>query len=143
MLKQKKISFVQRSQPDSSPATPPDALLVDTTGELAAFYAAADIVFVGKSLLHHGGQNPIESAMCGKATIVGPHMENFPAVMPPFLKENALLQIQTPAELENAVQSLLTDAAERSRLGDRAAKVVEKNRGAIQRTLQLLQKEAH
>ncbi|HKL21684.1 MAG TPA: glycosyltransferase N-terminal domain-containing protein, partial [Tichowtungia sp.] len=76
------------------------ALVVDTTGELMSFYAASDIVFVGKSLCEHGGQNPIEPALFGKPVVVGPNMENFPSVMDDFLLNGALVQVQDAPALE-------------------------------------------
>ncbi|HPR83877.1 MAG TPA: 3-deoxy-D-manno-octulosonic acid transferase, partial [Pontiellaceae bacterium] len=80
-LEAQNLSFVLRSNcRPGGPTGRPDVLVVDTTGELMSFYAAADVVFVGKSLCEHGGQNPIEPALFGKPVIVGPNMENFPAV---------------------------------------------------------------
>jgi 3-deoxy-D-manno-octulosonic-acid transferase len=131
------LSYVRRSQmADFQGLEKPDLLLVDTTGELRNFYSVADIIFVGKSLLEHGGQNPIEPAMYGKAIVVGPNMENFPAVIPVFLKSNALLQVADFQGLETAIRKLLENPEERSELGQRAGLVVEQNRGAIERTVE-------
>ena len=124
---------------EEPPAEPPEVLFLDTTGELARFYAAANIAFVGKSLTAKGGQNPIEPAIYGKPILVGPHMENFPAVMPRFLEREAILQVNDAAELEAAVERLLSDEAFRRELGRRAAEVVEANRGAVERTVRLLE----
>jgi len=133
------LSFARRSQLDDIQRMgKPDVLFIDTTGELRNFYSVADIVFVGKSLLEHGGQNPIEPAMCGKAVVVGPNMENFPAVMPVFLKNEAIMQVGGVQALEEAVAHLLADVETRTALGDRAAQVVDENRGMIQKTVQLL-----
>ncbi len=138
-MEERSLSFVRRSQFDGSDETEtPDVLFIDTTGELRNFYSVADIIFVGKSLLEHGGQNPIESAMCGKAVVVGPNMENFPAVMPVFLEKNALIQVENIPALETAIANLLADEPTRAALGERAAQVVDENRGMIQKTVQLL-----
>jgi len=138
-LEERGLSFARRSQlSDSQGGEQPDVLFIDTTGELRNFYSVADIVFVGKSLLEHGGQNPIEPAMCGKAVVVGPNMENFPAVMPVFLKNEAILQVGDARALEGAVARLLADGEARAALGDRAAQVVSENRGMIHKTVQLL-----
>jgi len=137
-LDERGLSFVRRSQLSEGGQLPPEVLFVDTTGELRSFYAVADIIFVGKSLLEHGGQNPIEPAMCGKAVVVGPNMENFPAVMPIFLGKNALIQVESIPALEATVTGLLADESARSAFGARAAQVVEENRGMIQKTVQLL-----
>ena len=105
-------------------------LLVDTTGELRGFYAAADLVFVGKSLTQTGGQNPIEPARDGKAILVGPHMENFAEVARDFQEAGAWVQVADAAELAAAAARLLGDAAERARLGRAAADLVARKCGA-------------
>jgi len=136
------LSFVRRSRLDGGQwMGKPDVLFIDTTGELRNFYAVADIVFVGKSLQEHGGQNPIEPAMCGKAVVVGPNMENFPAVMPVFLGNEAILQVENIQALGNTIEHLLADGPSRTALGARAAQVVETNRGMIQKTVQRLDVE--
>ncbi len=138
-MEERNLTFLRRSQFDGSPAAEtPDVLFVDTTGELRNFYSVADVIFVGKSLLEHGGQNPIEPAMCGKAIVVGPNMENFPAVMPVFLAGEALVQVAGVAELESTVVRLLADEPIRAAFGARAAQVVEANRGMIHKTVRLL-----
>jgi len=109
----------------------PDVLMVDTTGELMSFYAASDVIFVGKSLCEHGGQNPIEPALFGKAIVVGPNMENFPAVMDDFLQKEALLQVQDVPALEKSIETLLRDSTVREHLGAAAKEVVERRRGVI------------
>lgn len=131
----------EKKHPGEERATP-NALIVDTTGELMSFYAAADLVFVGKSLTQHGGQNPIEPALFGKPIVVGPHMENFPVVMDDFISAHAVRQLADfpPAPdglrgarqaLEGTISELLTDSTVRKKLGEAARSVVESHRGAI------------
>jgi 3-deoxy-D-manno-octulosonic-acid transferase len=110
---------------------PSDVLVVDTTGELMSFYASSDVVFVGKSLCEHGGQNPIEPALFGKAIIVGPNMENFPSVMDDFLSAGALRQVQDFQALEKTIADLLADPSARTQLGLAARGVIENHRGVI------------
>lgn len=124
------LSLVLRSQMAGG-AAKSDVLIVDTTGELMSFYAAADVVFVGKSLCEHGGQNPIEPALFGKAVVVGPNMENFPAVMDDFLSVNAIRQVADVQALEETVGELLGDSLVRTRLGEAARGVVESHRGVV------------
>lgn len=139
-LEERQLSFLRRSQLGDSPeGESPDVLFVDTTGELRSFYSVADVIFVGKSLLEHGGQNPIEPAMCGKAVVVGPNMENFPAVMPVFLKNEAIVQVGDIQSLETTLAHLLADEPARAALGVRAAQLVAENRGMIQKTVRLLE----
>ena len=129
------LSVVRRteSKPD---VTSPDVLLVDTTGELRSFYACADVIFVGKSLFEHGGQNIIEPALCGKPIIVGPNMENFATVTQDFLEAEALIQVRDIVGLREAIWSLLSDPAKRISLGRKAQQLVREKAGAIDKTLQ-------
>ena len=132
------VSFVRRSTLDSfAGECAPDVLLIDTTGELRGFYSQADLVFVGKSLTQHGGQNPIEPAMYGRSVIVGPNMENFPSVMDELLRRDALIQVNSEEELSVSLERLIGDAEERVQLGRRAAAAVLENRGVIERTVEL------
>jgi len=115
-----------------------DVLLVDTTGELMNFYARGDVVFVGKSLTSHGGQNIIEPGVLGKPILVGPNMENFPDVMRDFLDAGALMQVADEAQLESALARLLGDAAERAALGERARRLADRKRGAVRSGVSLI-----
>lgn len=133
------LSYVRRSRLDAfEKSERPDVLFIDTTGELRNFYSVADIIFVGKSLMQHGGQNPIEPAMYGKAVVVGPNMENFPSVMPAFLEKDAVLQVEDVNSLGDAISGLLADETERKELGERAGAVVSGNQGVMERTVGLL-----
>ncbi|MBU4199532.1 MAG: 3-deoxy-D-manno-octulosonic acid transferase [Verrucomicrobia bacterium] len=114
-----------------------DVLLVDTTGDLKHFYAAADVIFVGKSLTSHGGQNIIEAAVFAKPIIVGPFMENFRAVIADFLTARAVIQIRDPADLEQAVTDLWTHEEKRRGYGERARQVVQEKAGAIRASVDL------
>ena len=116
----------------------PDVLLVDTTGELRNFYEVANVIFVGKSLTQHGGQNIIEPAACAKAVIVGPNMENFESIVPDFLAAQALVQVSDAAGLRAAAARLLKDPAEARAIGTRAAAVVSGKSGALHATVQQL-----
>lgn len=115
----------------SQGASSADVLVIDTTGELMSFYAAADVVFVGKSLCQHGGQNPIEPALFGKSIVVGPNMENFPSVMDDFLSANALRQVPDFQTLEKTIAELLGDSSAREQLGAAARQVLKDQRGVI------------
>lgn len=139
MLKGTGLTYIRKSQIiEGAVEVSPDVLLIDTTGELRHFYAAADLIFVGKSLCEHGGQNPIEPAMCGKAILVGPNMENFPAVVPLFLQHQAMCRVADKAELTDAIHRLIDDPVERERLGAAAEQVVISHRGVIEKTVKLL-----
>jgi 3-deoxy-D-manno-octulosonic-acid transferase len=115
-------------------------LLVNTTGELKQFYQHATVIFVGKSLLAEGGQNPIEPGALGKAIVFGPNMQNFGAVAASFLAEKGAVQVRNGEELERALAELLDDSARREEIGRNALKVVRANMGAMDRTVEMILK---
>jgi len=114
-------------------------LLLDTIGDLSAAYRFADIVFVGGSLVKQGGHNPIEPAVYGKAILFGAHMENFKEIRDRFIADNAAVEVAGPQELEFAMRRLLSSRQEREALGARARQLIEKNRGAAERTMGFLE----
>lgn len=115
-----------------------DCLLVNTTGELLYFYEHAMVVFVGKSICAQGGQSPIEPAALGKATVMGPNMQNFASIVRSFLLSKAVVQVRDAAELEKVFADLLADTGRREELGRNALAVVQQNQGATQRTIDML-----
>ena len=115
-----------------------DCLLVNTTGELRFFYEPATVVFVGKSMMSTGGQNPIEPGALGKAIVVGPNMQNFADITRSFLLKDAAVQVKDPDALENAFAELLQNEARRAQLGKNAMEVVGENLGAIDRTIEMI-----
>ena len=104
-------------------------------GELGRLFPIASVVFVGGSLVPAGGHNVLEPAAAGRATIVGPHMENFPEVARQLLAAGGLLQARDSTELATMLADLVRDGARRDALGAAARQVVEANRGATERTL--------
>lgn len=127
------LRFARRS----APVAAPDILIIDATGELRDWYRLATVVFVGKSLpgiAQVGGQNAGEPAALGKAVVFGPHMENFEALTRHLLKEDAARQIASADQLAGAIRELLTQAAVREGIGQRASAVLAPHQGATTRT---------
>jgi 3-deoxy-D-manno-octulosonic-acid transferase len=122
-----------------------DVILLDTVGELRAAYAMATVAFVGGSIAPAGGHNVLEPASLGIAVITGPHTENFAAITKVLLSENAIVQLspldpsQAAAELASALAALLTDEARRGEIGRRALTACRQNRGATERTMQVIE----
>lgn len=112
-----------------------DVFLLDTTGELKNFYAMAEVIFVGKSLTEHGGQNIIEPALFGKPVVVGPNMENFRVIVADFLKVGGLVQVNDGKSLIAAIDDLLTNPDKAGKLGQAGARLLREQSGAMQRTL--------
>lgn len=88
-----------------------DVYIADTMGELGLFYRLAPIVFMGKSLLAEGGQNPFEPARLGAAVLFGPHMTNFPEMAPAMTACGAAEMVPDEDGLTEAVGNLLADPA--------------------------------
>jgi 3-deoxy-D-manno-octulosonic-acid transferase len=140
-LKSQGTKFVLRSSITPETRHDPgslDCLLVNTTGELKAFYERAHVVFIGKSLTAEGGQNPIEPAALGKAIVFGPNMQNFRDIARSFLEAGAAAQVRDEAELEAALRDLLANQARREAMGHCARQVVESNVGAVERTVEMI-----
>jgi 3-deoxy-D-manno-octulosonic-acid transferase len=116
----------------------PDCLLLDTTGELRHWYAVATVVFVGKSLTAHGGQNPVEPILAGKPVVFGPHMQNFASLAASLLEANGATEVADAETLAARTAELLRDADRRRQLVENAERVLAHHRGATQRTAELL-----
>ena len=115
-----------------------DVVVLDTIGELAQLYQVATVVFVGGSLVDHGGHNILEPAVFGKPIVFGPHMQNFKEIVDAFLGNDAAVQVGSERELEQTMISLATDPVRRAKLGAAARALVEANRGAKEKTLAVI-----
>jgi 3-deoxy-D-manno-octulosonic-acid transferase len=127
-----------RSEPAEARGSPPDCLLVDSTGELPNWYAVATIVFMGKSLTARGGQNPVEPILAGKPVLFGPHMENFSALAQALVAHEAAIQIRDPNSLQEKITWLLRDREAALQLVANAQAVLARHRGATARTATLV-----
>ncbi|MEO8353311.1 MAG: glycosyltransferase N-terminal domain-containing protein [Chthoniobacteraceae bacterium] len=128
-----------RSEAGAARTSPPDCILLDSTGELPNWYAVATIVFVGKSLTARGGQNPVEPILAGKPVLFGPHMENFSALAQALVANEAAIQIQDSSSLHEKVAWLLRDREAALRLVANAQTVLARHSGATGRTALLVQ----
>ena len=111
-------------------------MILDTIGHLNEAYSVATIIFIGGSLVKHGGQNPLEPAVLGKAILFGPHMFNFKYITEVLLKEGAAVQIAGKEGLGKNLKILLNDPSKRSLLGDNAKAVIAQNHGATKKNLE-------
>ena len=136
LAKQHGLTIMLRSQnaPSSS-----DILLVDTIGELMSFYSLSDIVFVGGSLVSKGGQNPIEPAILGIPVLFGPNMQDFHEIAISLIKEGGGEQVNDAETLKRALELLLSSEELRRKRGSAAKKCVLKQRGVIERHLEIMQ----
>lgn len=115
-------------------------ILGDTMGELVRFYAAASVVFVGKSLAYPGGgQNMMEPAALGKPVVFGPHTANFAETRDLLLASEAAVEVRDARSLQTALKGLLEDEKRSAEMGTRARAVIDAARGATERTLDILE----
>src|SRR5947207_7937219 len=144
LLKRSGLTWTQRSNPSSTQDQSSEVVLLDTIGELRAAYPLPDVVFVGGSIVSHGGHNVLEPASLGICVVTGPHTQNFAAITKALLAEQALVQLpkgeesQYAAELAAAFTELLSHPETRREIGEHALEVCLRNRGATERTMQAL-----
>ena len=110
-------------------------LLLDSIGELASLYQLADGVFVGGSLVPSGGHNILEPAAFGKVPVFGPSMENFAAIASRFVEAGAAIQVTSPEDAGVEWIHLLKSPEKMQKMGERARRLVETSRGALERAL--------
>ena len=115
-----------------------DCMLLDTTGELQRWYRVATVVFMGKSLTAHGGQNPVEPIFSGKPVVFGPHMENFTTLAKALVSNNAAMQVNDSDSLERTIAKLLGDSEARERLVANAHAALSEHKGGTTRTAELI-----
>jgi 3-deoxy-D-manno-octulosonic-acid transferase len=137
LLDSRGIRYVTRS---SRAVAGPDTevLLGDTMGELTTFYAAADVAFVGGSLVRIGGHNLLEPVALGVPVVTGPHNENAADIAALLVDCGAALVVRDWAGLAAEVNWLLGDQPERQRRGVAGSQAIEANRGALARLLSLV-----
>jgi len=140
LCKAKGFKTSRRSQPGEYDAAT-QVFVLDTLGELAMFYACADLAFVGGSLVPGiGGHNVLEPAALGLPIITGEQVFNFAEVIELLHRKGAISFVSTPADLAGKVTELLSDANLRHAIGENAKQVVQENRGAIEKVMAILEK---
>ena len=136
-LKELKLKVARRSKNDKiEPDT--DIYLADTIGELGLFYRLAKIVFVGKTLVGKGGQNPLEAARLGCAVIAGLNMENFVEMTINMIEESALIQVKNEQALEEKIIELLSDSEKCKKQRKASKDYATKEAGVINRVAEQL-----
>jgi 3-deoxy-D-manno-octulosonic-acid transferase len=112
--------------------------VVDTMGELLKFCGCADVAFVGGSLDAIGGHNVLEPAALKKPVLTGPHTFNFAEICESMIEAGGLVRVRNGPDLGTQLIRVLSDPALASRLASAALGVVERERGAVPRTLALI-----
>ncbi len=123
-------------------AAPPVVILGDTMGELRRFYALAEVVFVGRTLLDLGtrqhGSDMIEPAALGRPVVVGPFTGNFAEPMSQFRAANAIVEVETDEELTETLSKLLSEPTDALAMGERAQDVVRSQQGATAKHVEVI-----
>lgn len=136
-LERRGLKFVRRSS-EFGRISDAQVLLVDTLGELVTFYAAADIAFVGGSLVTVGGHNLLEPAALGLPILSGPHTFNAESIAQLLIEVGAVRTVRNREDLSADVARLFGDASARTLAGEKGRATVEANRGALERLLALI-----
>ena len=116
-----------------------EVFILDTLGQLPAFYAASDVAFVGGSLVPIGGHNMLEPACLGVPVVCGRHLHNFNEITALLAGAGVLFRVDDAAQLAAVVLELLDDPNRRFALGERARQVVAENQGTINKIVKVLE----
>ncbi len=145
LVKSSGFDWVLRSEEESGRDKAAEVILLDSIGELRSVLPLAEIVFVGGSLIPHGGQNVLEPAAEKKAIVTGSYTTNFAGIIKELAEQKALIQLpqlnekEVPQKLAEIFLSLLRNDEKRKELAQNAFNVMNKNRGASCKTIELLQ----
>jgi 3-deoxy-D-manno-octulosonic-acid transferase len=132
------FSCALRSQ-GALPSDDIDIYIADTLGELGLLYRLAPAVFLGGSLIQHGGQNPIEPAKLGAAVLHGPHVWNFAEIYQALDGAGGALRVNDAGALTAAFGDLLTKPEKTARIGEAGKGTVDALGGGLDRTLAALE----
>jgi 3-deoxy-D-manno-octulosonic-acid transferase len=139
LLRDRELAFVKRSEARPVPGHC-DVVLGDSMGELDAYYAAADVAFVGGSLLPYGAQNLIEACAVGAPVLIGPSTFNFAQAADEAVKAGAAIQVQDADALVREAARLLADGEARRRMGESGRRFCAAHRGATGRTMAIIER---
>jgi 3-deoxy-D-manno-octulosonic-acid transferase len=137
MLVKRGLCYQRRSE---NRAVGPDVQVVlgDSMGEMFAYYAAADLAYIGGSLLPFGGQNLIEACAVGTPVLVGQHTFNFADATRLAVEAGAVIRVSDAEELVQVVQRLLADAASLEEMSGQGVRFVNEHQGATDKALQVI-----
>lgn len=138
LLRGSGFSFERRSHATVVPMET-QVVLVDTVGELGALYAAADVAFVGGSLVPVGGHNLLEPAALGVPVLTGPFNSNSQDIVRLLVQQGGAVQAADAQELAAWLTRLLEDADQRRCMGEAGRRAVQANRGSVARMLELIE----
>jgi len=118
-----------------------DVIIVDVIGILKKLYAIADVAFVGGSLVDLSGHNPLEPAAFSKPIIFGQYMSDFAHISQMLVDSGGAVQIQTTNSLYETIVEILSDSDKAQNMGEKAFKVFNANKGAVEKTLKIIESQ--
>jgi 3-deoxy-D-manno-octulosonic-acid transferase len=134
------VSISLLNSPTRQLANSRTVFVLDTVGQLMDYYAIANLVFVGGSLIKKGGHNILEPASEEKPILFGPYMFNFKDIAQLFLENKACILVHNQEELESGIRDLLNYPVLMATLGRRAKELILQNQGATKRNLRYIKK---
>jgi 3-deoxy-D-manno-octulosonic-acid transferase len=137
LLRESSLSFERKTTLQPDQYFQPDVLLLDTVGELTEFFNAADLAFVGGSLVDAGGHNILEPARCRKPVLFGPYMENFRTIAEGMKRNGGAIEVHGAEDLARVLTKLLADPEARQRIGQSAADFAAAHQEALTNNLSL------
>ena len=135
LIEARGLALVRRSRSNFEADHKSDIFLGDSMGEMTLYYAAADVAFIGGSLLNLGGQNLIEACAVGTPVVVGPHTFNFEQATHDAIEAGAAVRVASAAEAVATMTSVANDRPRRHQMSEAALKFAGAHRGATARTL--------
>lgn len=138
LLQKKQLSYERKSRMNGGEGEAPEILFLDTLGDLASFYSAADVAFVGGSLVEVGGHNPLEPARFRKPVLFGPYMSNFSAVVEALKRSGGGIEVKGREDLIREVADLFSDPMRAARVGNQAYGAVVASRDVVKRSIELM-----
>jgi 3-deoxy-D-manno-octulosonic-acid transferase len=140
LLAKTALSFKRKTQLTTQEYFAYDILLLDTIGDLPGFFAAADIAFIGGSLVDGGGHNLLEPARLRKPVLFGPYMTNFKNIADEMKRSGAAVEVRDAADLTRVLIDLLSDPERRRRMGERAGQVAGADHDALMLNFKLAER---
>lgn len=143
LLQQKRVAYRKKSQMNGEGSRVADVIFLDTIGELPAFYALADVAFIGGSLVDAGGHNLMEAARLQKPVLFGPYMTNFAAIAGEMKQKGGAVEVRGREDLVREISGLLADPGKAESMGKIACRLVQGDRGVMERTMGLVSRYLH
>ncbi len=138
LLQRKKLNYVKKSEMNGHGAGDADIVFLDTLGELPAIYRLAHVVFIGGSLVDAGGHNLIEPARWSKPVLFGPHMANFSDLADEMKQQGGGIEVSGEEDLTRVISMFLGEPEKALEVGEKAKRVVEGDRGVVDRSMGLI-----